>query len=83
MPIRVLVVDDHPVMRSGLLALLTEASGFEPAGEAHDGIAALAMIRQTRPDVVLMDLAMPLMSGWRRPGGSWPRRRLRPSPSSC
>jgi DNA-binding NarL/FixJ family response regulator len=63
MPIRVLVVDDHPVMRSGLLALLTEASGFEPAGEAHDGIAALAMIRQTRPDVVMMDLAMPHMSG--------------------
>jgi DNA-binding NarL/FixJ family response regulator len=63
MPIRVLVVDDHPVMRSGLLALLTEASGFESAGEAHDGIAALAMVRQTRPDVVLMDLAMPHMSG--------------------
>jgi DNA-binding NarL/FixJ family response regulator len=63
MPIRVLIVDDHPVVRSGLLALLTEASGFEPAGEAQDGIAALAAIRQTRPDVVLMDLAMPNMSG--------------------
>jgi DNA-binding NarL/FixJ family response regulator len=63
MPIRVLIVDDHPVVRSGLLALLTEASGFEPVGEAHDGIAALAAIRQTRPDVVLMDLAMPNLSG--------------------
>jgi DNA-binding NarL/FixJ family response regulator len=63
MPIRVLVVDDHPVVRSGLLALLTEASGFEPVGEAQDGIAALAAIRRTRPDVVLMDLAMPNLSG--------------------
>jgi DNA-binding NarL/FixJ family response regulator len=63
MPIRVLIVDDHPVVRSGLLALLTEASGFEPVGEAHDGIAALAAIRQTRPDVVLMDLTMPNLSG--------------------
>ncbi len=63
MPIRVMIVDDHPVVRSGLLALLTEASGFEPVGEAHDGIAALAAIRQTRPDVVLMDLTMPNLSG--------------------
>jgi DNA-binding NarL/FixJ family response regulator len=63
MPIRVLIVDDHPVVRSGLLALLTEASGFEPVGEANDGIEALAAIRHTRPDVVLMDLTMPNLSG--------------------
>lgn len=63
MTIRVLIVDDHPVVRSGLLALLTGDSGFEPVGEADDGIAALAAIRRTRPDVVLMDLAMPKMSG--------------------
>ena len=62
MPIRVLIVDDHPVVRSGLLALLTEAGGFEPVGEAHDGIAALAAVRRTRPDVVLMYLAMPNLS---------------------
>jgi len=63
MPIRVLIVDDHPVVRSGLRALLTEADGFEAAGEAQDGIAALAAIRQMRPDVVLMDLTMPKLSG--------------------
>jgi DNA-binding NarL/FixJ family response regulator len=74
MPIRVLVVDDHPVVRSGLLALLAEASGFEPVGEAHDGVAALAAIRQTRPDVVLMDLTMPNLSGVEatRRVTSWP-----------
>jgi len=62
-PIRVLIVDDHPVVRGGLRALLAEADGFEPAGEAEDGIAALAAIREAQPDVVLMDLAMPKLSG--------------------
>jgi len=51
--------------------------------EAEDGIAALAAIRQTRPDVVLMDLTMPKMSGWRPPGGSRPRPRPPGLPSSC
>ena len=63
MPIRVLIADDHPVVRGGLRALLTEADGFEPVGEAEDGIAALAATRRGRPDVVLMDLAMPKLSG--------------------
>ena len=63
MPIRVLIADDHPVVRGGLRALLTETDGFEPVGEADDGIAALEAIRRTRPDVVLMDLTMPRLSG--------------------
>jgi DNA-binding NarL/FixJ family response regulator len=63
MPVRVLIVDDHPVVRSGLRALLTETDGFEAAGEAQDGIEALTSIRQIRPDVVLMDLTMPKLSG--------------------
>jgi DNA-binding NarL/FixJ family response regulator len=63
MPTRVLIVDDHPVVRSGLRALLTEADGFVAVGEAQDGVAALAATRQMRPDVVLMDLTMPKMSG--------------------
>lgn len=62
-PIRVLIVDDHPVVRSGLQALLTGVGDIEPAGEAADGIAALAVIRDVRPDVVLMDLTMPGLSG--------------------
>jgi len=44
MPIRVLIVDDHPVVRSGLQALLAGESGFESVGEADDGIGALAAI---------------------------------------
>jgi DNA-binding NarL/FixJ family response regulator len=63
MPIRVLIADDHPVVRGGLRALLTEADGFEPVGEADDGIAALEAIRGAQPDVVLMDLTMPKLSG--------------------
>ena len=63
MPIRVLIVDDHPVVRGGLRALLAEADGFEAVGEAQDGVEAVATIRQVQPDVVLMDLAMPKLSG--------------------
>jgi DNA-binding NarL/FixJ family response regulator len=63
MPIRVLIADDHPVVRGGLRALLTETDGFEPVGEAEDGIAAIEAARRARPDVVLMDLTMPRLSG--------------------
>jgi DNA-binding NarL/FixJ family response regulator len=62
-PIRVLIADDHPVVRSGLRALLTEATDIEPVGEAQDGVAAVTAVREVRPDVVLMDLAMPNLSG--------------------
>ena len=63
MTIRVLIVDDHPVVRSGLRALLSETEGIESVGEAADGIDALAMIRSSKPDVVLMDLGLPKLSG--------------------
>jgi DNA-binding NarL/FixJ family response regulator len=63
MTIRVLVVDDQALIRAGLVALLTAAPGFEPAGEAADGSEALALVASTRPDVVLMDIRMPVMDG--------------------
>jgi len=61
--IRVLVVDDHPVVRSGLAAVISLEPDFKLVGEAEDGAQAVAMVREQRPDVVLMDLRMPRMDG--------------------
>lgn len=63
MTVRVLVVDDQQVMREGLVALLELIDGVEVTGDAADGDAALALVPDTRPDVVLMDLRMPGMDG--------------------
>ncbi|MGN7455956.1 response regulator [Paenibacillus pasadenensis] len=57
--IRVLVVDDHAVVRSGLVQLMDGRDGLEAAGEAADGDEAIARALELRPDVVLMDLSMP------------------------
>lgn len=62
MSVRVLVVDDNVVVRSGLVSLL-EAEGFTVVGEAGDGETALAMTRRLKPDLVLLDVQMPLMDG--------------------
>jgi DNA-binding NarL/FixJ family response regulator len=63
MAIRVLIADDHQVVRQGLRMFLSLDSDFEVVGEAQDGAAAVAMAREIRPDVVLMDLLMPVMDG--------------------
>ena len=62
-PIRVLVVDDHLIVREGLSLILETAEGIEQAGEAADGAEALRLCAELRPDVVLMDLRMPGMDG--------------------
>jgi DNA-binding NarL/FixJ family response regulator len=61
--VRVVVVDDHPVVRRGLVALLSTLPGVEVVGEAVDGSAAVREVQLLRPHVVLMDLAMPGTDG--------------------
>ena len=61
--IRVLVVDDHAVVREGLRALVDVEPGMEWVGEAADGVEAVQRARSLRPDVILMDLVMPRMGG--------------------
>jgi DNA-binding NarL/FixJ family response regulator len=61
--VRVLVCDDHPVYRRGLRTLLDELGGIEVVGEATDGDDALAQVARTSPDVVIMDLHLPGISG--------------------
>jgi CheY-like chemotaxis protein/anti-sigma regulatory factor (Ser/Thr protein kinase) len=61
--VRVLLADDHAVMREGLAGLLGQESGFEVVGQASDGQAAIELARRLMPDVILMDLAMPGING--------------------
>jgi NarL family two-component system response regulator LiaR len=63
MPIRVLIADDHSVVRQGLRAFLEGDRGIELVGEAKDGADAVRMAHRLRPDVILMDLLMPVMDG--------------------
>jgi CheY-like chemotaxis protein len=62
-PLRVLLVDDHKITRQGLAALLGEQSDLEVVGEAGNGREAIHLASQLRPDVIVMDVAMPVMAG--------------------
>lgn len=63
MTIRVLLADDHPVVRSGLAGMLAVEPDLEVVGEAGDGEQAVALAGELRPDIVLMDLRMPVLDG--------------------
>lgn len=61
--IRILIVDDHEVVRRGLALVLSQEADFEVIGEAKDGVDAVAMVIETAPDIVLLDWKMPRMDG--------------------
>ena len=61
--VRVLIADDHAIVRKGIRALLSEAGGFEVVGEAGSGQEAVLLAQESGPDVILMDLLMPGMDG--------------------
>jgi DNA-binding NarL/FixJ family response regulator len=61
--IRVLIADDHPLMRKGLSDILKDVEGIEVVGAAEDGAAAVALAYAVKPDIVLMDISMPGMDG--------------------
>ena len=63
MSVRILVTDDHPVVRAGLSGMLSGEPDFEVVGEAQNGKEAVAFVGELKPDVVLMDLRMPEMDG--------------------
>jgi DNA-binding NarL/FixJ family response regulator len=62
-PIRILTVDDHPILREGIAAILAAEPDFQLVGEANNGREAVDQFRAHRPDVTLMDLQMPQMNG--------------------
>jgi NarL family two-component system response regulator LiaR len=77
--IRVLVADDHAIVRKGICALLATEENIEVVGEAADGQSAIEQVERLRPDVVLMDLVMPGVDGLdatRRITASWPETRI-------
>ena len=61
--IRVVLADDHPIVRAGIRETLKEIPGVEVVGEASDGREALELVKTARPDVVFMDISMPNLNG--------------------
>ncbi len=62
-PIRIVIADDHPIFRDGLRRLLEAEPGLKVIGEASDGNDAVKLARQLKPDILLLDLAMPRQPG--------------------
>ncbi len=63
MAVKILLVDDHKMFRQGLCSLLEEQSGMEVVGEAEDGATAIQLARKLKPDIIVMDIEMPVVDG--------------------
>ncbi|RPI10044.1 MAG: DNA-binding response regulator, partial [Acidobacteriales bacterium] len=63
MPYSIVLVDDHRILRDGIKAILLQAGEFVVVGEAEDGVEAVQVCRQLKPDVVLMDICLPGLNG--------------------
>src|ERR1700682_5778203 len=61
--LRILIADDHPIVRHGLRALLSANQGWDVCGEASDGREALQKYKQLKPDIVILDICMPKLNG--------------------
>lgn len=81
MTIRILLIDDHTLFRSGIRLLLQRQPDFEVVDEAADGLEGIKLAKRHRPDVILLDLNMPGCPGW-RPCNCW-RKTCRIRPWSC
>jgi DNA-binding NarL/FixJ family response regulator len=62
-PVRIVIADDHPIFRDGLRRLLESEGGFQVVGEAEDGAQAVQLAQSLKPDILLLDLAMPKVTG--------------------
>jgi two-component system nitrate/nitrite response regulator NarL len=62
-PVRIVIADDHPIFRDGLKKLLESEPGFAVVGEADDGLSAIGAVQALKPDLLLLDMAMPRLGG--------------------
>ena len=80
MPVRILIADDNEVVRLGLRALLNPNRDWEVCGDATNGRDAITMVWELSPDVIILDLSMPVMNGFEAAGEI---RRIAPSHQDC
>ncbi|RCK75840.1 MAG: DNA-binding response regulator, LuxR family [Ignavibacteriae bacterium] len=61
---KIFIVDDHPIVRQGLIKIIEDMDGFELVGESGDGVEALKLCEQLKPDIIVVDISLPSMNGF-------------------